>query len=60
MTDLALLGLETGVGLIDDVDHALTAHQLAVAVTRLERLERASDLHDLRLLWVRDGARATE
>jgi hypothetical protein len=29
-------------------------------VTRLERLERASDLHDLRLLWVRDGARATE
>src|ERR1700759_4257062 len=44
---LALLGFEARVGLVDDVDPALAAHELAVAVTRLERLERASDLHDL-------------
>ena len=43
----ALLGFEARVGLVDDVDDALAAHELAVAVTRLERLERASDLHDL-------------
>src|SRR3954468_9555986 len=43
----ALLGFEARVRLVDDVDHALAAHELAVAVTRLERLERASDLHDL-------------
>src|SRR5262249_49863225 len=42
----ALLGFEARVGLVDDVDPALAAHELAVAVTRLERLERASDLHD--------------
>src|SRR3954453_18472227 len=41
----ALLGFEARVGLVDDVDDALAAHELAVAVTRLERLERASDLH---------------
>ena len=41
----ALLGFEARVGLVDDVDPALAAHELAVAVTRLERLERASDLH---------------
>src|SRR5579862_9680820 len=45
----ALLGLEARVRLVDDVDDALAAHELAVAVTRLERLERASDLHDLDL-----------
>src|ERR1700744_3629642 len=41
----ALLGFEARVGLVDDIDPALAAHELAVAVTRLERLERASDLH---------------
>src|ERR1700754_4869149 len=41
----ALLGFEARVGLVDHVDAALAAHELAVAVTRLERLERASDLH---------------
>src|SRR5437870_12273516 len=41
----ALLGFEARVGLVDDVDPALAAHELAVAVTRLQRLERASDLH---------------
>src|SRR5579859_1040974 len=44
----ALLGFETRVRLVDDIDDALAAHELAVAVTRLERLERASDLHDLK------------
>ena len=42
---LALLGLEARVRLVDDVDDALAAHELAVAVTRLQRLQRASDLH---------------
>src|ERR1700744_4663206 len=40
----ALLGFEARVGLVDDVDPALAAHELAVAVTRLERLKRASRL----------------
>src|SRR5258708_14736408 len=43
----ALPGFEARVGLVDDVDPAPAAHELAVAVTRLERLERASDLHHL-------------
>ena len=34
-------------GLVDDVDAALAANQLVVAVTRLERLERILDLHGL-------------
>src|SRR3954469_22691533 len=42
----ALPRLKPRIGLVDDVDAALAAHELAVAVTRLERLERASDLHD--------------
>src|SRR5438445_13639308 len=45
----ALLGFEARVRLVDDVDDAFAAHELAVAVARLERLERASDLHDLDL-----------
>src|ERR1051325_4520478 len=51
----ALLGFEARVGLVDDVDPALAAHELAVAMARLQRLERASDLHDLIL---RSGAAA--
>src|SRR3954469_12060996 len=43
----ALPRLKPRIGLVDDVDDALAAHELAVAVTRLERLERASDLHAL-------------
>ena len=43
----ALADLVARVGLVDDVDPALAAHELAVAVARLERLEGASDLHDL-------------
>src|SRR5258708_28179526 len=53
----ALLGFEARVRLVDDVDDALAAHQLAVAVTRLERLERASDLHDLDLGRADGGVR---
>src|ERR1700732_906120 len=41
----ALLGFEARVRLVDDVDDALAAHELAIPVTGLERLERASDLH---------------
>src|SRR3989344_2460632 len=45
---LALLRLEARVGLVDHIDLALAAHDLAVAVTGLERLERAADLHGRR------------
>jgi hypothetical protein len=45
LAGLALLGLEARVRLVDDVDDALAAHELAVAVTRLQRLQRASNLH---------------
>src|SRR6185312_16102080 len=41
----ALLGLETRVGLVDHIDDALAAHDLAVAMATLERLERAADFH---------------
>src|ERR1700759_5485594 len=53
----ALLGFEARVGLVDDVDPALAAHELAVAVTRLERLERASDLHGPNLQSGRNAGR---
>src|SRR5690606_36808013 len=44
----ALLRLEARVGLVDHIDLALATDDLAVAVTGLERLERAADLHGRR------------
>ena len=48
-----MLRLEARIGLVDDIDDALAAHDLAIAVTTLERLERAADFHwfspDLRM-----------
>src|SRR5579871_3257925 len=41
---LALAGLEAGIGLVDDVDAALAAHQAAGLVPGLHRLERIDDL----------------
>ena len=46
LSDLsALTGLETRVGLVDDVDAAFAAHDLAIAVAALERAERIANLH---------------
>ena len=42
---LALAGLEALLRLVDHVDAAFTAHDLAIAVTLLERAERVTDLH---------------
>src|SRR5262249_51805258 len=42
---LALTRLEARVGLVDDVDAALAAHDAAVLVARLHRLQRMADLH---------------
>src|SRR5204862_28443 len=41
----ALAGLEALLGLVDDVDAALAAHELVVAVTGAQRLERVANLH---------------
>ena len=41
----ALSGLEAAVGLVDDVSAAMTAHDLAVAMAILQRLEGVADLH---------------
>ena len=41
----ALAGLEAAVGLVDHVNAALAAHDLAVAVPALERAERVANLH---------------
>ena len=41
----ALTSLEAAVGLVDHVDAALAAHDLAVAVPALERAERIANLH---------------
>src|SRR6266481_5678978 len=43
--DSALAGLEARVGLVDDVDAALAAHDAAVLVAGLHGLERMADLH---------------
>ena len=43
----ALARLVARSGLVDDVNAALAANQLVVAVTRLQRLERILDLHGL-------------
>src|ERR1044072_787981 len=41
----ALAGLEARVGLVDDVDAALAAHDAAVLVAQLHGLEGMADLH---------------
>ena len=41
----ALTGLEARCALIDDVNAALAANQLVLAVTCLQRLKRIFDLH---------------
>src|SRR4051812_49997589 len=48
----ALARLEAAVGLVDDVGAAPTADHAAVAVARLEGLERVADLHGLKRLPV--------
>ena len=42
---LALAGLEAALGLVDDVNSALTAHNAAIAMAVLERAERIPDFH---------------
>jgi hypothetical protein len=41
----ALARLEALLDLVDDVDAALAAHELVVAMTETQRLERIADLH---------------
>jgi hypothetical protein len=41
----ALTGFETLLRLVDHIDAALAAHDLAIAMTLLERAERVTDLH---------------
>ena len=41
----ALAGLEATIGLVDDISAAMTAHDLAVAMAILQRLEGVADLH---------------
>jgi hypothetical protein len=47
----ALPRLEPAVGLIDDVDAALAAHQAIVAVAAEQRFQRVTNFHDA--LWIR-------
>ena len=42
---LTLTGFITLLRLVDHIDAALAAHDLAVAVTQLQRAERVFDLH---------------
>jgi len=49
---LALTSLEARSSLIDDVNAALTANELAVTMTGLERLERILDLHVNHRSWL--------
>src|SRR6478609_4803753 len=42
---LALARLEARIGLVDHVNAALAAHDAAVLVAQLHRLERMTDLH---------------
>jgi hypothetical protein len=46
----ALAGFETTIGLIDDVDAALTAHQPVVAVSATQGFQGITDFHDN--LWL--------
>ena len=42
---LALTSLIAWLGLVDDVNAALAAHELVVAMATTQRLERVADLH---------------
>ena len=42
---LALTGLEARIGLIDDVNAALAAHELVVAMTPAQGFQRIADFH---------------
>src|SRR5437667_128948 len=46
----ALTRLEAAIGLVDDVNAPLSAHQPVVAVTRAQRFQRIPDLHGQCLL----------
>jgi hypothetical protein len=46
LKELALTRLEARVGLVDDVNPALAAHQLVVAVALDQGLERIANFHD--------------
>ena len=52
----ALTSFVTLLGLVDNIDPALAAHDLAIAVTLLERAERVCDFHGA-LLTSRRGER---
>jgi hypothetical protein len=50
----ALTGLKAAIGLIDDVDPALPAHQTIIAVPAAQGFQGITDFHvDLRLLFCR-------
>jgi hypothetical protein len=44
--ELALTGFEARIGLVDDVDTALAAHQLVVAVALDQGLQGIADFHN--------------
>jgi hypothetical protein len=46
MKELALTRFETRIGLVDDVNPALAAHQLVVAVALDQGLERIANFHN--------------
>lgn len=48
---LALLRFELRVGLVDNIDAAFTANELAILVAGLERLERSRNFHFLHLVF---------
>jgi hypothetical protein len=43
--ELTLTRLETGIGLVDDIDAALATDDLVVAVALHQTLERIADFH---------------
>src|SRR5262245_62069477 len=50
----ALAGLKAAIGLVDDVDPALPAHQTIIAVPAAQGFQGITDFHvDLRLLFCR-------
>jgi hypothetical protein len=49
--ELALTRLEARIGLVDDVNPALAADNLVIAVPLDERLERIADFHGLHLIF---------
>lgn len=49
----ALTGLVALLRLVDHIDAALAAHDLAITVTRLQRTERVGDFHGRLFPWSR-------